>query len=231
MGNEQGKEKGKKGVKGEPVKPAPYVEEEYDDDDDEESEEEHSPEVLATIQSLGSATDNHIQQKPGKAPPPGPKTAGPAASRGIPPPPPKQVASKAPALPVPKKAPAPVQQKPTQRSLGPSPKASSDDTIKAFCKKHELTLIPYVDLVDLRTALENDQPALAEAIMRKCRLTPASRPYHQLAFSRLEQNFNTILHFVILQSSTKCFELMQRASEWCVCERHMLFCLDPFLKL
>ena len=38
--------------------------------------------------------------------------------------------------------------------------------------------------------------------------------YNKLAFSRLEQNHNSILHYVVLFCATKCFALLQRAHEW-----------------
>ncbi len=43
---------------------------------------------------------------------------------------------------------------------------------------------------------------------------PARYRFHPLAWSRLEHNYNTVLHFVVLCSSMECFALLQRAAEW-----------------
>ena len=112
---------------------------------------------------------------------------------------------------------------PTRKGAGikpsnslPKSKLSDAEQLKRFCKAHKLKYIEYADFADLRQAVRNDQPSIVERVMKKCSLSPASRPYHPLAFSRLEQNFNTILHFVMLHCSTQVFALMQvRCSEGC----------------
>jgi len=173
MGNEQGKEKGaKKGGKDTP--PAATVDDDDDDEDDEDEiafeEEEPSEDVKQALAELdgdggegghdGGGTPTH---KPASRSPAGDNKLNRTASSNK----------------LPKTASSNKLKTSRRASAAPRPAAkvgSSGDVMKQYCKTHGLTSLSYVDLVDLRTALENDQPTLLAPILQRCRLTPASKP-------------------------------------------------------
>ena len=202
MGNEQGKAAGgkkvvKKDSKGNVLEVEEEVEEddEEDDDDDDDYDEEEDEMVQQDLDEalagFGHTTTPALSSSP---------KAGSGAGK--------------PKAPQNAKVPVAKAKRPSQTTASRSgsmqrKKLSPAEELKRYCKAHQLTQISYLDLVDLRKALENDQTSIIEDVMKRCKLTPASRPYHPLAFSRLEHNFNTILHFVILHSSTQAFDLLQ----------------------